>query len=249
MGSVTSTSDYPDTAVDEIILPNEKDREKFVTDLINNSTITKLIDAVEAIEGELGVSPAGGSATVVARFDAQDTVSPVGGAGTDPSVTGLTISEYGAGGTHTTLFELSEMILNVANTTGVSFGGTQIYTFPSNSDTIVVLNVYGNLTFTYDAAGNSTPIDSADGGDFSLGTSAPDDGTLSGTDVDIHAAVDTDPLSGGLAFTDQAPAALSAGDAMYLNGLIDDADVGDGADDDLEVNGYLIVQWLDIGAL
>lgn len=100
------------------------------------------------------------------------------------------------------------------------------------------------------AFGN-TPIDSADGGDVAIGSTAPGDGTLTGTDVDLVPSTSIDPISGGitgaaLAATAQFDGTTTPLDA-YLNILIDDADVADGASDVLQVSGVVEIHWVLLG--
>ena len=212
-------------------------------------TLHRITKAVEAIQTELGTDPAGAQSTVKARLTAAEAGTNVSGEGTAESVTGLTVTEYYAGGVHLTKFDLVATPITVGNTTGVSFGGVQLYTFPSNGEAIYVLNSYGELTFGFGNAGNNTPIDSSDGGDFALGRTAPTDGTLTGTDIAFTDAASSDPLSGGVTLQENDPRIPIAGSELYVNGLIDAADVGDGASDVLELTGFVIMRWVDLGAI
>lgn len=219
-------TDYP-TSVDTFERPSTADGgTRYLADITRYDLIDDIMDAVEAMQGDM--VPAG--------------------AGTLESVTGLSVAESYAGSVHTTIFTLAATPITVGNTTGVSFGGVQLYTFPSNGNDLLVLSSVCDLTLGFANGGNATPIDNADGGDFSMGTTAPDDGTLSGTDANIVSSTSIDPLSGTLIGVKDTQSLLSAGSAAYFNMLIDDADVGDGASDVLELNGYAVIRWIDVGS-
>lgn len=151
---------------------------------------------------------------------------------------------------HKTVLQLDDVSVTVGNTTGVSFGGTKVYDMPAGR--ILVLGAtLAAVTLDLTDAGNATPIDAADGGDIAFGTTAPDDGTLTGTDVNIIPSTSIDPLSGGLTGVALAASAQIDGTTtavdVYLNLLIDDADVGDGASDVLLVSGTLTLVWVNLG--
>lgn len=164
--------------------------------------------------------------------------------------TGTTASEGGDGLIHKTTITLNSLPVTVANTTGVSFGGTKFYDFPAGR--ILVLGVTASsISFGLTDSGNVTPIDAADGGDLSIGSTAPTDGTLTGSDVDLLPSTSIDPLSGGvtgaaLAAAAQFDGTTSALDAFF-NILIDDADVGDGASDVLLVSASVVIHWINLG--
>lgn len=172
-------------------------------------------------------------------------VSGVGTAGT-----GTTASEQGSSVVHKTVLTMADVSVTVGNTTGVSFGGTKIYDFPAGR--ILVLGVTAaNISFDLTDAGNVTPIAVTHGGDVAIGTTAPDDGTLTNEDVDLLPSTSIDPISGGvtgaaLAASAQFDGTTAAKDAFF-NILIDDADVGDGASDVILVSGVVTITWVQLG--
>lgn len=163
---------------------------------------------------------------------------------------GVTVREFAQdGGLNKTVLIGDAVELTVGNTTGVSFGGVKLYTFPSGLIYVGGSSIV-DLTYGFGNAGNATPIDSADGGDVSLGTTVAGDGTLSAADVNIMASTSVDPLSGGLTAgvaTASVQDGTSTAVAAWLNQLIDDADVGDGASDVLEVDFVITLLWTQLG--
>lgn len=170
--------------------------------------------------------------------------------GTDGAASVGTVSaaETGVFNFHNTVLTLSSTLITVGNTTGVSFGGVKIYDFPEGR--ILLLGLTVSLSAPgLGNAGNATPIDGDDNGDFSLGSTVAGDGTLTGADVDMCPstayAMDT-AVTSALAASAQFDGTSTAID-MYLNMLIDDADVGDGASDILELSGTVNFSWINLG--
>lgn len=160
------------------------------------------------------------------------------------------VNDAAVGDIHSTTITMNGVLVTVGNTTGVSFGGTKLIDFPAGR--IQVMGAYqSGITFGLTNAGNLTPITSAMGGDVSFGTTAPTDGTLTGADVDIVPSASIDPISGGCAISRLAASATFDGTTtaidVFVNVLIDDADVGDGASDVLEVSGTLVINWIFAG--
>ena len=149
-----------------------------------------------------------------------------------------------------TVLTLTDVSVTAANTTGVSFGGTKIFTFPAGVN-YVVTSVLELLTFDLTDAGNATPVATTHGGDISVGTTAPTDGTLSTTDVNLIPKTSIDPISGGVAGAHLAAPALFDGHTtatpVFVNMIIDDADVADGASDVILVSGTVTLTWVEGG--
>lgn len=158
--------------------------------------------------------------------------------------------EYGNGISQQTVLTLDAKEITVANTTGVSFGGAKIYTFPQGRIFVkgVTLKL---LTVGLGNAGNATPIAGTMGGDISLGTTPPSDGTLTVADVALLPSTSIDPISGGITGAALAAAAQFDGTTtpipVYINMLIDDADVADGASDILELSATITITWDYLG--
>lgn len=188
--------------------------------------------------------------TLVLAKDGPQIVATATASGAGTAATDVTASEQGNGVVQKTVLTLSGVSVTVGNTTGVSFGGTKIYDFPAGR--ILVLGVtLANLSFDLTDAGNETPIDDTMGGDIAVGTTAPDDGTLGGTDVDLIPATSIDPISDGvdgaaLAASAQFDGTTTAVDA-YINAIIDDGDVADGASDVILVSATVTITWVSLG--
>lgn len=165
-----------------------------------------------------------------------------------PNGSGVTVVEKGNAVIHQTVVSLSSLSVTVANTTGASFGNSKLYDFPEGR--ILVLGVTASLSFNW--AG--TDIAATGSGDFSLGTTGTSDATLNGTDVDLlPSSAMTDPFVAGVGTGTGALAASAHFDGtatakdMYLNIIIDDADVADAASDDVLVTGTVTVTWINLG--
>jgi hypothetical protein len=185
-----------------------------------------------------------------------DTASEVGardisGAGAGPSGATVVVVEKGDDALRKTYIRLVNHPVTVGNSTGVSFGGSEIYEFPEGR-THLLGCTRKPVTFNLTDAGNVTPIDDTMGGDVALGTTDPDDGTMAGTDVDINPSTSIDPISGGAAGAVLAAAAVFDGTStpvkVHINILIDDLDVADGASDVILVNcDQILLTWTDLG--
>jgi hypothetical protein len=170
--------------------------------------------------------------------------------GVGVAVNGAVATELGTGPIRRTVLALTDVSLTVGNSTGVSFGGTKVYDFPTGR-ILLLGSIFRNISIDLTDEGNATPIDAADGGDMAMGSTPPDDGTLTDTDVDIVPSTSIDPVSDGidgaaLAASAQFDGTTTALDA-YLNMIVDDADVGDGASDVLLVSGEVEMHWVNLG--
>jgi hypothetical protein len=165
--------------------------------------------------------------------------------------------EYGNHFIHQTLIELQALPVVTGNTSGISFGSKQLYEFPEGR-----IHILGNaahfskITFNTES-GVSGDIAGAGSGDYSLGSTATADGVLSTTDVDLlPSSAMLDPFVAGVgqsnAGTALAAAAQFDGSAtplkMFLNTIVDDADVSDGAAaDSVFFTGWIRTTWLWLG--
>lgn len=169
------------------------------------------------------------------------------GVGSVPAATaalGLTVKEYGNEAMRKTVFTFNNFSMNVANTTGASFGNKQLYDFPQGR--LMIVGGSSDLDFNW----HDSNIDDAGSGDFSLGTTGTSDATLNSTDVDIMASTAlTDPFvsgvgvaNGNVVKTTEFDGTATAKD-LYLNIIVDDADVSDAATDAIVINGTLTIIW------
>lgn len=192
------------------------------------------------------------------RWTEQDGVEVVDSAGGTTAETvgaivagiGVTVAESGFGTFRKTVLTLTDVPVLVGNTTAISFGGTKLYDFPTGR--ILVLGaIVDNITFDLTSALNVTPIDDTMGGDVAFGTTLTEDSTLDGTDVDLIPSTSIDPISGGIAGAALAASAQFDGTTtakeVNINIIIDDADVADGASDELLVSGTLTIHWVLLG--
>ncbi len=192
-----------------------------------------------------------GSGVKVVDTDGQQltTVDAITGtAGTSPVST--SVATDAAGVVQHTILTLTDLSITVGNTTNISFGSVKVYDFPAGR--ILILGAqFDSITVGLGDVGNSTPIEGTDGGDIAFGTTATADSTLGGTDVDIVPSTGADPISGG--FTGAALAVQAQFDGtttpidMYLNMLIDDDDVANGASDVLLMSGVVEFFWVMLG--
>jgi hypothetical protein len=181
-----------------------------------------------------------------------ETESELAGVGADEGAT-VTATEASPG-VHQTVLTLDQTVVTVANTTGASFGGTKLYTFPEGR--ILILGVAADLSIDWSAAlDEETPIISLTGsGDLSIGTTITDDATLDGTDVDLlPSTAMLDPFVDGVGSASGALAASAQFDGtttpveLNLNMIIDDADVEDATTADVLVSGTVTVTWVNLG--
>ncbi len=159
-------------------------------------------------------------------------------------------AEGGTGPFHQTVLTLTDFPVLVGNTTGISFGSRELYAFPQGRISIrgCTLKL---LTFKLTDPLNVTPIATTHGGDVAVGTTATADATLTGTDVDLLPSTSIDPISAGIAGATLAADALFDGTTTakkaFMNVIIDDSDVADGASDLILVSGTLTITWLFLG--
>jgi hypothetical protein len=136
----------------------------------------------------------------------------------------------------------------LANTTGISFGSEPLITLPAGKIHILSSNVEDFL-WGLENAGNATPIAGTMGGDISLGSTATADATLNSTDVNVLASTSYDPFSTAVAANSGINVILDGTTTpvtIYLNAIIDDADVANAASDVLEANGTFYFSWYQL---
>lgn len=166
-------------------------------------------------------------------------------------------NEFGDGILHQTLLTFQALPVTTGNTTGASFGSKQIYTFPVGR--ILVLGNVTNFTLvTFNtAAGVDGDIGGGGSGDYAMGSTATADATLTGTDVDmLPSSALLDPFVSGVG-RGNAVAMLAAAaqfdgtggaKSVYLNAIIDDADVSDAAaSDPVYFTGSTWLTWIWLG--
>lgn len=186
---------------------------------------------------------------VAARRSEHENLTNVGvGAVANGSL--IEVTEKGNSVIHQTLLKLKALPITVGNTTGVSFGGSKIYTFPEGR-ILILGSIMRDISIGLDNPLNATPIAGTMGGDMSVGTTAPSDGTLTLTDVNLVPSTSIDPISDGITGVALAAAAPLDGTttalAAFINMLIDDGDVANAASDVLEIDGEVEFTWINLG--
>ena len=165
--------------------------------------------------------------------------------------TTVTLEELGQGSRHLTKCTIAGLPITVGNTTGISFGSAALLTFPKGVVHIEAVSVDDFKFDLTDDAGNVTPLTTAMGGDFSLGSAATADATLNGTEVNILASTSYDPFSTAVDANSAINAILDGSSTpitVYVNAIVDDADVADGASDQIEIGTtaapvYVYIKW------
>ena len=110
------TSGYPAT-IDSFPDPLSTDTLDSVTTGLNHAAQhTNANDAVHAIETELGVNPRGGSATVVARLNANDTAVGLKAPFASPTFTGTAAAPTPSSGDNTTKIATTAFVVASTNT-------------------------------------------------------------------------------------------------------------------------------------
>lgn len=177
--------------------------------------------------------------------------------GTAVATGGVKAEECGIGAVRQTVFTFTRFPVTTGNTTGASFGSAKFYDFPAGRIQIHGCTAnFTQITFNTEAGSNGD-IAGGGSGDYSIGSTATADATLSGTDVDIlPSTAMLDPFVTGvgrsnagsaLAATTQLDGTSTAIDAI-LNVIIDDADVADGAANDIVYfTGTVTITWANLG--
>lgn len=180
-----------------------------------------------------------------------DYVQGVGGHGSVPTVTGLTVVEQGAGPLRQSVITFDDVafaLTDVAAT--VAYSGKKVYDFPAGS--IKIFGAVADLALTKSAAGVNNDWD----GDFGVGTvTASNNATLATTEQDIIPTTATPQAASGATTAKGRNAAdiapfdgTSTAVDVYLNFLVDDADQDvTTTPTNLIVNGTLTITWANLG--
>lgn len=170
------------------------------------------------------------------------------GSGAGDPANSVMADESGSGGKQFTTLRFTRIPVTVANTTGASFGSLKIYDFPQGQ-----IRLHGGrANLTFDWSGSAITLTGS--GDFSLGTTATADAALATTEVDFLASTAMlDPFvagigtgKGNLVVATSFDGVTTAVD-LYLNIIIDDADVADADSSVVYVTGTIIIEWTNYG--
>lgn len=151
-----------------------------------------------------------------------------------------------AGGNPKT-FKVDSLAMTTTGATGVGYGTAVIGDLPEGN--ILFLGAVAYLQFTKGSAGTIATFD----GDFSIGSAATADATLSGSEVDIIPSTALGAATAGVSpmvrATNATQVILDNTDGsleLNLNLLIDDASVS--ADDQaFTATGYLLLSYIVLG--
>lgn len=170
------------------------------------------------------------------------------------SATTCTVEEVGDGVLKKTILRLASVPISVAVvTTGNGVGGTELYGFPLGQ--INMLGCIASLSCVIAAGDQADFTDATPAGDIAVGTLAPANADGLGTD-----ATDDD-FATAVALTMAAyssssqlisePQLLMDGTStaknLFVNLLIDAADIDDGVTTTVYVSGVIVVTWLNLG--
>lgn len=191
------------------------------------------------------------------RTDYLNTTSRNIGAVASVSAPYVQATEFGDEVTHQTLFSFAGLPVVTGNTSGASFGSKQIYDFPAGRIFVVSNLAYFNRITFNTADGVNGDIAGGGSGDYSMGTTATADATLDSTDVNLlPSSAMLDPFVAGVG-SSNAGSALAAAAVfdgtttpidMFLNVIVDDADVSDlAAGDNIYFTGWVRTTWLWLG--
>jgi hypothetical protein len=172
-----------------------------------------------------------------------------------PNGTTVSATESGDGLINKTILDLGSTPVSVTSiTTGAGVGGTKIYDFPQGR--ILMLGCMADVILTIDAADQADFTDATPEGDLGIGSVAPANADALGTD-----ATDDD-FATAVAFTMAAysdPSVQAPSEAslqfdgtstpldMYVNLLVDAADIDDGVTSTVYVSGKVICHWINLG--
>lgn len=174
------------------------------------------------------------------------------GVGALPSVTGLTVAEYGDGVVHKTVLTFANVDFALTDVAGVvAYVGKKVYDFPAG--VVHLLGAVADLGLTKSSAGVNADWD----GDFALGsTTAGNNAALATTEQDMIPTTATPQAVAGATTAKGVSTAAedvdfdghtTAVDA-FLNFLVDDADQDvTGTPCNLIVNGTVTLHWVNKG--
>lgn len=224
--------------------------------------IFKITEAGVDINGAMGLTGAvtlTGDLTQTGNQGVTGTVTASGAAVNAAgvgAVNGATVSavEYGDGVVHKTVLTLASTVVevtSVADANGV--GGTKIYDFPEGR--IAFLGCMADLSLAVGAAEQEFFTDGTPEGDVGIGSAAPANADALGTDATdddygTGAAFDLTDFAGTVTIPSEAIQQFdgtSTAKDVYVNVLVDAADIDNDATGDVEVSGTVTLTWINLG--
>jgi len=249
------TTSYP-AAADSFQRPSTGDSLLYLSTLQEYDMVDNIMDTLEAIEAELGLDPAGASATVLARLDAMDTAQATEDTTVSTNTTNIATNvtniatNVTAIGLNTARDWAADVTVQGGATSLTQKGATRQVVVTLTAETLTLANAgsglgFGNLEILSLATGRIwrvestildlaipgtlTVIDGDDNGDVSLGTIATVAGALTSTEATYLAstAVAYDTVIEARNDTAHDVDATSGAVSLFLNLTVDDVDVGD----------------------
>jgi hypothetical protein len=171
-----------------------------------------------------------------------------------PSVITCTAEEVGDGHLNKTVLRLTSVPVTVISvTTGAGVGGTELYGFPEGE--INMLGCIADLSCVIAADDQADFTDATPAGDIAVGTLAPANADGLGTDsTDDDFATAVALTMAAYSSSSQLvsdPASIMDGSStaknLFVNLLIDAADIDDGTTSTVYVSGVVVVTWLNLG--
>lgn len=213
----------------------------------NNGTIVK---GEGTYSFQCSVFTAGTAAITLLNLSNDQLVPPLG----LPNGVTVTATEDGSGLINKTILNLASTPLSVASiTTGNGVGGVKIYDFPQGR--ILMLGCMADLILTIDAGDQADFTDATPEGDVGVGSVTPANADGLGTDATdddfstataftmaAYSAAPQIPSEAALQF-DGTSTALD----MFVNALVDAADIDDGVTSTVYVSGKIVCHWINLG--
>lgn len=171
------------------------------------------------------------------------------------STSEVVATELGDAAMHRTVLTLTDLPISVVSvTTGNGVGGTKVYDFPEGH--LQVVGVTADLSISVASANQADFTDDAPEGDLGIGTAAPANADALGTDStddDFATATAFTMASYADAEVLLPPEAQAAHDGsttaidMYVNALVDAADIDDDTTTEVLVSGTIVITWANLG--
>lgn len=216
------------------------------------SRLLKGVPGTPALQGDLAITAAD-EVTEVWKVDSTGKMTSSSEAGAKNGST-VTVEEKGSGVVHQTVLTLASTLCPIVSvTTGNGVGGIKIYDMPEGY--IRVLGCTADLTLLVGSAKEADYTDNTPEGDMGIGTVAPanadafgtdatDDDIATGATITMSTFADTVTLTPEAALNHDG---TSTAKDVFVNMLIDAADIDDDTTSEVEVSGTVTLTWINLG--
>lgn len=217
------------------------------------SNLLKGIPGEPALQGNLEVTDTDETTPLWSVNKTTGAMTSAVGAGVKNGST-VAVSEGGDGITHQTTLTLTATLVPIISvTTGNGVGGIKIYDFPEGH--IRVLGCVASLSLAVGSAKEADYTDNTPQGDIGIGSVAPANADALGTDAtdDDMGTASAFTMTAFVAATTNAPEAAlnfdgsSTATDVYVNALVDAADVDDDTTTEMEATGTVTLTWINLG--